>query len=115
MNVYTWFNIIIAAALMPASFYAIPASRRLRGTQLSVRSATLMALTAFPWDYFGVQQGAWRYPLNPGLIIYGVPVNDLLLIWVGTHFSCSIFYAAVCRPYRGKRHSENKHAHEQHV
>lgn len=102
MTTYTWFNLVIAAALLPASFYAVPASHRRAGAHLAIRSATLMTLTAYPWDYFGVQQGAWRYPLNPGFMIYGVPINDLALIWVGTCFSSSIFYAVMRRQHGGE-------------
>lgn len=102
MTTYTLFNFAIAAVLLPASFLAAPASRRRASVRLAIRSATLMTLTAYPWDYFGIQQGAWRYPLNPGLTIYGVPVNDLILIWVGTCFSNSIFYAVLQRPHGGE-------------
>lgn len=98
MNTYTCFNLVVAATLLPASFYAVPLSCRRAAVRLAIRSATLMTLTAYPWDYFGVQQGAWQYPLNPGFTIYGVPINDLALVWVGTCFSSSIFYAVMRRP-----------------
>lgn len=108
MSTYAWFNLVIAAAVLPASFYVAPKSRRMAGVRLAIKSATLMTLTAYPWDYFGIQQGAWRYPLNPGFTIYGVPLNDLVLIWTGTCFSTSIFYAVLSRPDRRDGHSEAK-------
>ncbi len=112
MATYTLFNITLATVLVPASFFAIPASARRAGLRLAIRSATLVTLMAYPWDFFAVQQGVWRYPENPGFILYGVPLNDSALIWVCTYFSATVFYAIARRQYYGERHSENEDANQ---
>lgn len=110
MATYTLFNIMLATVLVPASSFTIPAPVRRVGRRIAIRSATLVTLMAYPWDFFAVRQGVWRYPEDPGLMLYGVPLNDSALIWVCTYFSSSVFYAIARRQYEGERHSKNEHA-----
>lgn len=109
---FTLFNIVIAAVLLPASFFAVSIDDRRVGIRIALRSATLVTLMAYPWDFFAVQQGVWRYPADPGLMLYGVPLNDSVLIWVCTCFSSSVFHAIERWQYRGDRHPENEDAHK---
>ena len=113
MATYTLFNIVLASMLLPVSWLMLPTSARRTGFRVTTRSATLITLMAYPWDFFAVQQGVWRYPEDPGLTLYDVPLNDSALIWVCTYFSCSVFYAIARRgQHSGERHPEDKNAHQ---
>ena len=86
MTGYAWFNLVLALVLCPIGLLLAP-SRRARGTAL--RTAAVMTLMAFPWDFVAISLNAWTYS-EAGLRIYVVPQNDLVFIFVCTFFSASL-------------------------
>jgi len=109
---FTLLNLILALVIIPTSLFAIPVSVRSAGSRVAIRNATLVTLMAYPWDFFAVQQGVWRYPEDPGFLLYGVPLNDSALIWVCTFLSASVFYAISRRQNHSHRHTESEDANQ---
>ena len=51
-------------------------------------SAVIMVLIGYPWDFFAIRLGAWKYGVDSGPTLYGVPLNDSLPIWLCSYFTC---------------------------
>lgn len=110
MNTYTLFNLALAAVLLPASYWlAMPQSRRAEAL-LASRIGVLVTLLSYPWDFFAIQRGVWRYPIDPGVDIYGVPVNDLFFIWQCTYFTSSVLLRLQRGQAGSEGHAESKDA-----
>lgn len=112
MTTYTIFNIVILALLLPLSWIVLPKSARMSGTRMAAKNATLLVIVAYPWDFFAGHLGVWRYPENPGFTLYGVPLNDLILVWVCTHFSCCVLYVVIKRQDGRKSHPKRENTDE---
>jgi len=80
---------------------------------LAARVGLLTTLFAYPWDFFAIRLGVWRYPRDPGLVVYGVPVNDLIFMWLCTYVATVFLTWDRARNSRRKRHPERQHAREQ--
>lgn len=115
MNNYALYNAALAALILPLSFFLANAKDRWRDIQRSARIAVLMTLIAYPWDFFAIQLNVWRYPADPGPTVYGVPVNDLVFMWLCTLLTSSVLIAIDRRENRSGRHSESKHAGKEHA
>gem|GEM_PF-5905109 len=89
MTHYTAYNLVLAALILPISFWLAGLRDRRHNLLLSARIAFLVTLIGFPWDFFAIHVGVWRYPGDPGVRIYGVPLNDLIFMWLCTHLACS--------------------------
>jgi lycopene cyclase domain-containing protein len=113
MTPYTAYNLGLALLILPLSYWLGRRSDRRRNFFLSARIASLVSLIGFPWDFFAIQVGVWRYPSDPGLKIHGVPVNDLVFMWLCTYLACSLLVALNGRQPRSQGHSESKDAGEQ--
>lgn len=112
MTRYTFFTLLVGGVLLPLSVFILPNAHRRDGFRVAARSALFVTLMTYPWDFFAVTQGVWRYPQDPGLTIYGVPLNDLIMIWVCTQFSTSVIYAQSRREDSCERHTESEYADE---
>lgn len=112
MTTYTLFTLVVTGVLLPLSVYVLPNAHRGNGIRVAMRSALFVTLMTYPWDFFAVKQGVWRYPQDPGLTLYGVPLNDLLMIWVCTQFSTSLIYAQSQRKDSGEGHPESEDTDE---
>lgn len=113
MTSYTTYNLALAAFILPTTYWLVGPSNRLRNYLLSARIALLVTLIGFPWDFFAIHAGIWRYPSDPGLRIYNVPLNDLFFMWLGTHLTCSFLIAINRRKSGGQGHSQCKDTGEQ--
>lgn len=56
---------------------------------VALRVATFGTFISVPWDYFIVSSGAVAYP-DPGLVMFGIPVNDLGIVFAMTLFGSSL-------------------------
>jgi lycopene cyclase domain-containing protein len=88
MTPYTIFNAMLGGVLVPLSCWLL--GGRWREIRIAARVAFLMVILAYPWDFFGVQLNVWNYPRNPGTKLYGVPINDSVLIWICTFLTSSV-------------------------
>ena len=113
MSRYTIYNVTLAAIFLPGSWQLLPRQSRLRDFSLAARIGLLIVLVGFPWDYFAIRVGAWRYPEDPGVSLHGVPVNDLILMWLCTCLTTCALIRANARHDRSKRHPEGKHTSQQ--
>lgn len=93
MSTYTIYNMVLAAVILPLGIGLLLRNGTITLLLASARVALLVTLIAFPWDFFAIQFSAWRYPNDPGPRIYGVPVNDLVFIWLCTFLACSVLVA----------------------
>lgn len=112
MTPYSLYNLVLAALILPISYLLAGHVSRRRNLTLSARIALLVTLIAYPWDFFAIRAGIWRYPNHPGLRIYDVPLNDLIFIWLCTHLACSFLIAFSRRESNSHRHSKGKDAGE---
>ena len=93
MNNYFLYNMALAAIIFPFSYFVAGAERRMRDIRTAARIAVLITLIAYPWDFFAIRLNVWRYPVDPGATIYGVPTNDLIFMWLCTFLTSSILIA----------------------
>jgi lycopene cyclase domain-containing protein len=94
MTPYIAYNLALAVFVLPISYWFVGSQNRVRNIILSARIALLVTLISYPWDFFAIHAGIWRYPYDPGWKIYDVPINDLVFIWLGTYLSCCVLIAA---------------------
>jgi hypothetical protein len=66
-------------------------SRRQLGVVL--RTATVVTLISYPWDFFAIHWRAWAYGEEVPRLL-GVPTYDLIFIFVCTIFTASLFSSA---------------------
>lgn len=113
MNLYAAYNIGLAAIVLPVSYWLV-AARRIRHTDLllAARVALLVTLISYPWDFFAIRLGVWRYPNHPGPTIYDVPINDLVFIWLCTYFTSVVLRYLDGRQASRERHSKRENAGE---
>lgn len=93
MTAYTAYNLVLAALVLPLSYRLLGSRDRRRLVLRCARIGLLMTLIGYPWDFFAIKMGAWRY-LQPGYTIHAVPVNDLLFMWICTQLTCGALIAA---------------------
>jgi lycopene cyclase domain-containing protein len=108
MTPYTAFNLALTVFILPISFILVGPRNRRRPLLLSARVALLVTLIGYPWDFFAIQLGVWRYPNDAGLRIYDVPLNDLIFIWLCTYLTCSFLIAARRWQAGSQGHPERK-------
>ena len=113
MSTYTVYNFALAALVLPLSCWLLGPRNLRRSVLRCARIALLMTLLGYPWDFFAINMGVWRYPRLPGYSIHGVPLNDLLFMWLCTHLACSVLTAARRWESGRERHSESKYASDQ--
>jgi|ERR1043165_453514 lycopene cyclase domain-containing protein len=87
MGRYTALTVGLSLAVA-ACLLALVRSRR----QLVVilRTATVVTLLSYPWDFFAIHWHAWAYGEEVPKIL-GVPVFDLIFIFVCTVLTASLF------------------------
>lgn len=93
MNTYAIFNFFLAAFVLPVSYFLTDKQCRWKDLRLSARVAVLLTLIAYPWDFFAINMQVWRHPVDPGPTLYGVPINDLIFIWICTHLTSTVLIA----------------------
>lgn len=113
MNRYFAYNLAFALFVLPISYWFAGYQNRIRNFMLSARIAFLITLIGYPWDFFAIRAGIWRYPYDPGLRLFDVPLNDLIFIWLGSHLTCSVLIAINRRKTSSQRHSQGKYTDEQ--
>jgi lycopene cyclase domain-containing protein len=109
MKAYTVFNLVLAAIILPMSYWLARKKSRWHTLSVASRISSLMTLIAYPWDFFAIRQRVWKYPIDPGLQIYEVPVNDLIFIWLCTYLACSLLSAIGRWSSSRQRHSKCEH------
>ena len=115
MSRYYLYNLAFAAFTLPISYWLTGLEGRRRHLLRSARIALLLTMIYYPWDFFAIRLGVWRYPLDPGLRIYEVPLNDLIFIWLCSFLACSVLTAVDRWRSRSQRqgHSEREEAGSQ--
>lgn len=88
MTSYGLFNVVLALAAFSAAAVLFP-QPKLQHARTAGRVALLITIFAYPWDFFAVRLGVWLYPVEPGVMLYGVPVNDLVFMWLCSYFGAS--------------------------
>ena len=58
-----------------------------------LRTAIVVTLISYPWDFFAIQWRAWAYGEDVPRLL-GVPIYDLIFIFVCTMFTASLFSSA---------------------
>lgn len=113
MNTYITYNAVLAAIIVPIGYLLLKSRGRHGDLGAAVRVSVLMTLIGYPWDYFAIQLGVWDHPHDPGFRLHGVPLNDLVFMWLCSFLTCSVLLAARGRHHAGERHSERKDANGQ--
>ena|ERR1041384_2807746 len=90
MAAYSLYNVCFAVVVLSASYWLADWHDRKQHLLIAARVALLITVLLYPWDFFAVRLGVWDYPKDPGLRIYGVPLNDSFFIWL-----CSFLAAVV--------------------
>lgn len=87
MTTYALFNLVFAAAVAVVSPFLIKTRAQLRAV---IHASLFITVFAYPWDFFAVHLGVWEYA-QPGPLIYGVPLNDSVFIFVCMFLGAAIF------------------------
>lgn len=90
MNLYYAYNVVLAIIILPVCFWLNEG--RWMHIRVTTRIAVLMAVFVYPWDFFAIHLHAWDYPHDPGLRLYGVPLNDLAFTWLCTQLGASLLF-----------------------
>ena len=86
MSSYVWFNIVFSIFAAITSM----ASARTRSDLLRyMRVGLIITLIGYPWDFLAISLGVWVYPQDPGMRLYGVPLNDLWFMFAASLFAAS--------------------------
>ncbi len=110
MITYTFYNAALATIMLPVVVGITAKGRRIADLLVAARISLLLALLAYPWDFFAIHLHAWRYVRDPGLLLYGVPLNDLAFIWICSMLTSSVLLAIVRRKSPSGRHSKREEA-----
>jgi len=113
MSAYDIYNLALAAIVLPLSYLMGGSRFRRRTLALASRIACLLTLLAYPWDFFAIRIRIWRYPADPGLRIYDVPLNDLIFMWLCTFLACSLIVALSRWESSRQRDSKGESASEE--
>jgi lycopene cyclase domain-containing protein len=111
VNVYTLYNVVWGLCVLVGSCWLLrDAPDRRRDVGRGARVALIMTLLGYPWDFFAIQRGVWAYPRDPGWRLHGVPLNDLVFMWLCTYFACCVLVTHARRHARGEGDPEREHA-----
>jgi len=77
VTAYSWFNTVFLLTVGLALVLARPALPRRRTI---LRVSIVIPALGYPWDFFAIRLECWTYS-DPGPLLFGVPVNDLVFIW----------------------------------
>ena len=94
MTHYSVYNLLFAVFAFSVSHWLAGAWDRRRNLLTAARVALLLTVLYYPWDFFAIRLGVWKYPKHPGLIIHDVPLNDLIFIWLCSYLTCALLIAA---------------------
>jgi lycopene cyclase domain-containing protein len=100
MTGYTIYNVVLATLILPPIVWYAAREARWRDLRISIRVSFLMAVIAYPWDFFAIHHNVWAYPNDPGPRLYDVPLNDLVFIWICTQLASSVLLAVIGREAR---------------
>jgi lycopene cyclase domain-containing protein len=112
MTAYTTYNLALATLVLPISYGLTLFGNQRRDLLVSARVALLVTLLGYPWDFFAIHSGVWTYPKYPGIRVYDVPLNDLIFMWLCSHFTCALLIAVRRRYSGGDRQPKSKDAGE---
>jgi hypothetical protein len=115
MTVYSIYNLVLAGLILPATYCIAGREDRWRTLSVAAKVGVLLTLIAYPWDFFAIQFNAWRYVNDPGPLVYGVPFNDLIFMWLCTYLACTALIAVDRWERRHGRHAKCEHAGEKHT
>jgi len=110
MATFTFYNLIFAMFSLVLS-YLILGRRNTKHLLLAARVALLITVILYPWDFFAIRLGAWSYPAYPGRRLYGVPLNDLVFIWLCSYLACVLLLRFDRRRSQRERHAESEQPH----
>ena len=108
MTTYSIYNCVVGVILIAGSLW-LNSEDRWRRAALAARVGLVVAAFGYPWDFFAIHLKSWRYPIDPGTLIHGVPVNDLVLMWICTYFTSALMIWAEARYGRREGHAEGKY------
>jgi len=80
------FNLVFGLLTLLTVTVAVRSGRRV---MTLIQTALYVTLVAYPWDHFAITSGAWTYG-DPGPLLYRVPLNDMVFIFLGSLFSAVI-------------------------
>ncbi len=112
MTPYTAYNLVLATLVLPISYVLTRLGDQRRDLLVSARVALLVTLLGYPWDFFAIHARVWTYPNYPGIRIYNVPLNDLVFMWLCSHFTCALLITVRRRYSGGDRQAKSKDAGE---
>lgn len=93
MTHYSVYNFAFGVFTLCVSYWLVGTRNRRRNLLIAARVALLLTVLYYPWDFFAIRLGVWTYPKHPGLRVHGVPLNDLIFIWLCSYLTCAVLIA----------------------
>src|SRR5260370_40242312 len=109
MAAYSFYNLGFSVLVLLASYWVAAPDNRKRHLLLAARIALLITVLLYPWDFFAIRLGVWTYPKDPGLRIYGVPLNDSFFIWLCSFLAAVILIRVDRRGHPGSQSHSQRH------
>lgn len=78
------FSLLVTAAVVTSLCLS-----SLRDKLVVLKVSFAVSFLGFPWDFFGIQQKAWAHP-DPGPILFGVPLNEMVLSFLMAYITAGI-------------------------
>lgn len=100
---YETLNLTMAAMALLATRYA-----GARDAVRALKLAVVVTILAYPWDFFGIQMGAWSYGADLQTL-FGVPWQDILLTALLVHITACVLlrhYDAILQEAYGDTEAE---------
>lgn len=112
MTAYGYYNLALAGVVALLVFGIFQRGQPRSQSWRCARIGLLLVACGYPWDFFAIRLGVWRYPHDPGWLIYGVPLNDLVFMWLCTFLATS--YLTWDNLRYGRRKCEPESEHDSH-
>ncbi len=87
MNRYIVFNVGMLLITILMSIFFVKSKKQFI---ICLKVSIIITVIGLPWDFFAIAHGVWTYPEHPGVRLLGVPINDLVFIFLCSFISCSI-------------------------
>jgi hypothetical protein len=88
MNLSTY-SVLNISLLATAAVITWRCLRSPRDRAVVLKVSVAVSFLGFPWDFFGIHQKAWTHP-NPGPVLFGVPLNEVLLSFLMAYITAGI-------------------------
>ncbi len=87
MSVYSQYNLVLGILLVVTGSLLLKSKPHFVAV---LKTSLLLGLLSHPFNYLCIQLSAWDHT-DPGPLLFGVPINDLIFIFYISFFASALF------------------------